>query len=188
MHSGFRKGANQVYEVYKEISKMYPNVKLVVKFGSLSGYDFERLSQLTEYYFCEYLTERELVTLYDICDVYLLFSIGGGFEHCGLQAISRGLVTLASDIGSWTDYLPQFCLIPHDRPVKVFADQDCETGIHCGYGYPVNVEKAIDKLKDVIENLDDYKARVREYWNKIGHQFKWSAIGLKLKQIIERYM
>lgn len=187
IHSGFRKGAPWVYKVVKEITKMYPNVKLVIKFGALAGHDFELLSKLTNLYFSSYLSNEDMVALYDTCDIYLLFSIGGGFEHCGLQALARNEVVLASNKGSWTEYLPDFCLIPHGNKVKVFTDTDPINSIHCGYGYPVDIDKAIEKLKDVIENLDDYKARVKEYWNKVKHRFCWDFIGEMLRNIFEKF-
>ena len=186
MHSGERKGAPLVYEVLREIQKMYKNVYLVLKVGWIGGYHFKLLSQLRGFWFSKWLNETELVNLYDTCDIYPLFSLGGGFELIGLEALSRGVVVLACDKGSWTDYLPDFLLIPHGRKVPVFPNANPITNIHCGMGYEVNIEKAIDKMKDVIENLDDYKARVKEYWNKVKNQWTWEAVSKKFKEVIEK--
>lgn len=187
MHSGERKGAHLVYEVLKEIQKMYKNVYLVLKVGWAGGYHFELLKQLRGFYFSKWLSETEMVNLYDTCDIYTMFSIGGGFEIPAIESLSRGVVVLACDRGSWTDYLPDFLLIPHGRYVPVFPKANPLTSIHCGGGYEINVEKAIDKMKDVIENLEEYKAKVREYWEKVKHRWTWKAVSLKLKEVIDKY-
>ena len=187
-HSGERKGADLVYKVVKEISKMYSNVKLIIKVGIPMGYHYELLKSITKFIITDFLSQHDLVALYDMCDIYLLFSRGGGFELNGLEALSRGEVVLAGAKGSWTDYLPDFLLIKKVHRVKFWAHTNPITDFHCGYGYEVDVEEAINKLKEVIENLVDYKARVREYWNKVKHQWSWEAVGLKLKSIIEKYI
>ena len=106
----------------------------------------------------------------------------------GLEALSRGLVVLACEKGSWTDYLPDFLLIPYSTKVQVFPDANPVTSIHCGYGYQISIPHAIDKLHDVLNNLDDYKARVREYWQKVAHNWTWETVGLKLKNIIDKFV
>jgi len=187
-HSGDRKGADLVYKVVKEILKMYPNVKFILKVGIPAGVHYDMLRQLTNYIITDFLSQHDLIALYDMCDIYPLFSRGGGFELNGLEALSRGEVVLAGAVGSWTDYLPKFLLIDKVHRVKFWTNTDPIHSIHCGYGYEVDVEKAIEKMKEVIENLDDYKARVREYWEKVKHQWTWENVGLKLKQVIDRYL
>ncbi|RLJ03374.1 MAG: hypothetical protein DRP11_00885 [Candidatus Aenigmatarchaeota archaeon] len=188
IHSGRRKGAHLVYQVANEIQKMYNNVYLVLKVGFAGGGDFKLLSQLRTLWTTQWFSEQELVDLYDSCDIYLGFSTGGGFEKNFLEAISRGLPCIACNKGSWTDFLPDFLLVPYARRVKVFPEANPLLHIHCGYGYELDVEKAIDKLKDVIENLDEYKAKVKEYWNKIKSRYTWESIGKMLKQVLDKYI
>ena len=188
IHSGERKGAPLVYEVMKEILKMYPNVKLVVKVGAFAGIHFEMLNKLTKYIFCAFLDTSDMVALFDMCDIYTGFSVGGGFEMNFLEAIARNCVCIAAGIGSWTDYLPDFCLVKKVHRVKVFPNADSINSIHCGYGYAVDVQAAIDKIKDVIENLDDYKARLREHWEKIKDRYTVESVGQQLVKIALKYL
>jgi len=182
-HSDYRKGADLVYAVMKEIQKIHHNVILIVKSGGIHP----QLSQLKSYFICKWLTEDELVDLYDLCDIYLLFSRGGGFELNGLEALARNEIVIATKGGAWDDYLPDFLLIPPKRYVKVFPDANPITSIHCGLGPELDVEKAIDKLHSIINNLDDYKAKVKEYWDKIKNDFTWEAVAKKIKHIIDKY-
>ena len=188
IHSGYRKGAHLVYVVLKEIQKTWKNVVLICKAGGFGGHDVQLLATLRSHIIVQWFSENDLVDLYDICDIYTLFSIGGGFELNGLEALSRGLVVLACEKGSWTDYLPDFLLIPYSTKVQVFPDANPVTSIHCGYGYQISIPHAIDKLHDVLNNLDDYKARVREYWQKVAHNWTWETVGLKLKNIIDKFV
>lgn len=188
IHSSERKGVNDVYTVMKEIVKTYPNVKLVMKTGLMNTYHVERVRDLGGFIFSKFLDDHDLVALYDMCDIYLLFSRGGGFEMNGLEALSRGEVVLAGSKGSWTEYLPDFLLISKVHRVRFFPKTSPLYSIHCGYGYRVDIDEAVTKLKDVIENLDDYKARVREYWEKVKHRWSWDYVGEILKQVVEQYI
>jgi len=188
IHSGIRKGAPEVYAVMREILRMFPNVKLVVKLGGLTGIHAKLLTQLTDLYIAKHLSEHDVVALYDMCDIYLLFSRGGGFELNGLEALARGLVVIAGCRGSWTDYLPEFCLIRKVHPAPCFLNVDPVKHIHIGMGYRVDIEEAIDKVKDVIENLDDYKARVREHWEKIKDKYTISSVGKQFYEVIRRFL
>jgi len=109
-------------------------------------------------------------------------------HNCGLEALARGEIVIAGSVGSWTDYLPDFCLVRKVHRVKFWKHTNPLHDIHCGFGYEVDVNEAIQKMKDIIENLDDYKARVKEYWERVKHEWTWEAVGMKLKNIIERYV
>jgi len=129
-----------------------------------------------------WLTEEQQIELYDLCDIYLGFSRGGGFEMNNLEALARGEVVIAPDEGSWTDYLPKWSLVRSHHCDYVLADNP----IHIGKGVEINVDKAVKKILDIIDDLDEYKAKVREYVNeKIRHEYTWDVVGRGLKKVID---
>jgi len=47
------------------------------------------------------------------------------------------------------------------------------------------VEKALDKAHEILDNLDDYRARVREYAQKVlKSRFRWDLIADELIKIV----
>lgn len=187
IHSGERKGVDDVYEVMERIVSKYKNVKLIMKIGVMSKYHKEKVENLGGFIFSKYLPEDELVALYDMCDIYLGFSRGGGFEIPFLEALSRGVIVLTGSKGSWTDFIPEFLQIKKVHRVKFWKHTNPLHDIHCGYGYAVDIDEAVEKLEDVLNNLNEYKQKVKEYWEKIKHNYSWESIGLKLKSILEKY-
>ncbi|RLG79500.1 MAG: hypothetical protein DRO40_12745 [Thermoprotei archaeon] len=184
IHSGYRKGDDLVFKVMKEIQRVHKKVVLVVK--SIERHRI--LSKLRSISLTKWIRdELDMIALYDMCEIYLLFSRGGGFELNGLEALARGEVVVACNRGSWTEYLPDFTLVPPQRSVMVFPSDNPTTQIHCGHGYEISVDKAIDLLHDILNNLDDYRSRVREYWESIKHEFTWKRVGEKIKEIIDRH-
>ena len=51
------------------------------------------------------------------------------------------------------------------------------------------IEKALDKFHDIMQNLDEYRARVREHVNKVVRErFTWERVGQLLRDVILRYL
>lgn len=184
-HSEYRKGLDLVLEAYKALRKERKDVVLIAKFMSDDGYPHMIIRRLGGIIISGWLSEEQKRELYDLADIYLLFSRGGAFEHNGLEALARGEVVLAASRGAWTDYLPPFSLLPC-RPTRwVLKDNP----IHVGGGYEVLVDKAVDKICEIADNLDEYKARVREYVDThIKQRYNWERIGRELAEIIRRYL
>ena len=183
-HSGYRKGADLVYQVLKEIQKTHKNVLLIVKTYNIWDSYMKYLSQLDSFVISGWLTDDDLVDLYDLCDIYLLFSRGGGFELNGLEALARGEIVLASRGGSWDDYLPPESLVDYKRFTTVLHGNP----FHIGKGPELSVEKAINKLHDIINNIDDWKEKYSKYARKVRREYSWDRIGKMLKDIVERYI
>jgi glycosyltransferase involved in cell wall biosynthesis len=121
------------------------------------------------------------MALYDLADVTLMFSRGGGFELSALESLARGVPVVTSNIGSWTDYVPQFLQVKAGERVKVFESN----AIHVGYGYKVDVESALDKINDILENYDDYRARVEEWRSKVlSSEYRWDVVAKRLVEVI----
>lgn len=184
-HSEYRKGLDLVLETYKILRRERKDIVLIAKFMSHDGYPHMVIRSLGGIIISGWLSEEQKRELYDIADIYLLFSRGGAFEHNGLEALARNNIVLAAEKGAWTEYLPQFSLLPC-RPTRwVLKDNP----IHCGGGVEVIVEKAVDKICEIADNLDDYKARVKEYVNAyVKDRFNWVRIGRELADIVRRYL
>jgi glycosyltransferase involved in cell wall biosynthesis len=67
--------------------------------------------------------------------------------------------------------------------VKVFADN----AIHVGYGYTIDVEKAVDLAHAMLDNLDEYKARTKEYAQQVlAEKYTWEKVGALIWDIVSR--
>jgi glycosyltransferase involved in cell wall biosynthesis len=65
--------------------------------------------------------------------------------------------------------------------VKVFENN----AIHVGYGYKVDVEDALNKIHDILENYEEYRAKTEEWKLKVLiNEFRWDIITEKLVKVI----
>jgi glycosyltransferase involved in cell wall biosynthesis len=193
LHSPYRKGLDLLLEYYEALLKEYNDVLLVVKTGQGVGYfpeTIENVGGQLEYHMegkvmMGWLNEKEKQELYDLCDIYFLSSRGGGFEHPPLEALARGEIVLGAKGGAWEDYLPDWALIPSHRSGRVLENNP----IHDGCGVELEIDKAVDKTIEILNNIDEYKEKVKEHIEtKIKNQFTWPIIGEKLKDIVEKYI
>jgi len=181
-HSDWRKGSDLVYEFYKRLKKERKDVTIIFKTQTADGEWVKKFRSLGCIHVYGWLTEEQKIELYDLADIYPLFSRGGGFELNGLEALSRGVIVLAADKGSWVDYMPEWGLVDSRPCPYVLKDNP----LHDGRGYEVIIEKAVDKAHHILDNLDDYKARVKEHISKkLIHVFNWETVG---KQLLNIYM
>lgn len=180
MHSDYRKGWDLVQEFWKKLGRR--DAKLVLKCGLCNDSHVKWAEETGNIYLGQWFSEEELMGLYDAADIYLLFSRGGGFEINGLEALVRGNVVIASAGGSWEEYLPPWSLVqPRARPIVMPGNH-----IHVGRGVEIDVDKAVDLAHTVLENLEEYKAKVREYVAKhVAPYYTWEHAA---KQLYEIYL
>jgi len=184
IHSDYRKGADLVMDFYMKLSKERPNVKLVIKTLTEDGPIQSLVRKIGGYVVSGWLSEEQKMSLYDICDIYPLFSRGGGFEVNGLEALGRGLVVIAPRGGSWEDYMPKALLVKSHECPYVLKNNP----IHVGKGVEIDVDKALDLAVKVIDNLEKYKEKVRKWKDEVlKKRFEWGVIGKQLLSIIKRY-
>jgi len=183
MHSGFRKGADLVYRAMAEIQKEYDNVFLVVKTGEGIGSDLSNLLKLKTIHIKGWLNDWELRQLYDACDILVCPSKGGGFELNALEAIARGLPTLVPNGMCFSDYIDYAIPVKLNNKVVVLPNNP----LHVGYGYEINLDDFVRKLKDVIANLQKYKKRFNKQSNQIKKKYAWSSICEKLYKMLKGY-
>ena len=179
-HSGFRKGADLVYKVMREIQRDYPNVVLVVKRGDIEDPYMSDLRRLKCFEVVGWLSERELVALYDLCDVCIVPSRGGGFELNAVEALARGLPTLVPRWGCFLDYVEYCVPVDVESYVRLFGDNP----VHVGRGASVSVLDFYFKLKTVIDDLEEYKERFRRRSKVIREKYSWENVCKKLRDVI----
>lgn len=181
MHSGDRKGWPEVYEVYTRLYRERKDVAIILKTGVPNPVEYQQLIQYDAINIYGWLSDYEKMALYDLADVTLNFSRGGGFEMNCLESLARGVPCVASEYGSWTDYVPPFMWIRKGRRVQPLPNN----ALHIGYGYTVDVEDAVDKLHTILDNLDEYKARVMEWREKVlKNEYRWDIVAGKLVEVI----
>lgn len=185
LHSEYRKGLDIAYEVFNQLAREREDVALVLRTGfKLSVFDSQvdpgKPEPSLDVY-TSWLTEEEIKELMDVCDIYLLSSRGGGFEHPPLLALARGEPVIGARGGAWEDYLPGWSLVPSHRSDVIFKGNP----IHDGCGVEMEVEHAVDRLCDILDNMDEYRARVRHHIDTcVKQRFTWRRIGEMLKDIV----
>ncbi|RLF08430.1 MAG: hypothetical protein DRJ60_00425 [Thermoprotei archaeon] len=179
-HSDYRKGADLVYNFYRELKKERKDVVLIFKTATADGHWAKKFKELSCIHVYGWLTEEQKMELYDLSDIYLLFSRGGGFELNGLEALVRGCFVIAPNRGSWVDYLDRMHLVNSHSCSYVLKDNP----IHCGKGVEVDIERAIDRVHVVLDNLDDFKAKQREFvMKRVYPNFRWEVVADRLLEI-----
>jgi glycosyltransferase involved in cell wall biosynthesis len=189
-HSPERKGLDEVLKIYTRLRRERSDVALVMKVAAFPSFLVAHLSpdypskaeDLDINFVIGWLNEFDKMALYDLADITLMFSIGGAFEINCLESLARGVPCVASSWGSWRDYLPPFLGVKTGEKVKVFENNP----IHVGYGYKVDVEDALNKIHDILENYDEYKAKTEEWRKKVlFNEYRWDIIAQKLVKVIQ---
>ncbi|MGC9012738.1 MAG: hypothetical protein ACP5VX_07265, partial [Thermogladius sp.] len=56
---------------------------------------------------------------------------------------------------------------------------------HVGKGYTVDVEDAVSKVLDLLDNYDEYRARVLEWREKVlKPRFRWDVVAQRLLEVV----
>lgn len=188
IHSPNRKGADLVKRVMKRIQRKFEkkgkDVVLVLRSGS-DKY-FQDVEDKINYVLVDtWLNNKDLVALYDICDICLVPSRGGGFEINALEAASRGLVTLVTGGGCFTDMIKEGYYIP----INVDKDVSPLIGnpIHTGLGPECSIDDFEIKLEDAVNRLEYWKDIFRNRKKDIREKYSWSSVTDKLDMILKRH-
>jgi len=182
-HSGFRKGADIVFNVLNKLQDEYDNVYLVVKTGNIEDPYLFWLKQLKTIHIKGHLNEKELVQLYDQCDILICPSRGGGFELNALEGIARGLITLVPSEMCFRDYSQYAITLKCDTKVKVLPGNP----IHVGYGYQVSLADFYKKMVKVLDNIQKYKKVFRKNAKEVRKKYAWKTICNKLFLLLSKY-
>lgn len=179
VHSPHRKGADLVRRVMKRIQRKYNNVYLVVRSKKCDYF-----SEIRSTCIDSWLSDNDLVALYDSCDICLSPSRGGGFELNALEAVSRGIPTLVPNGGCFTDLMNYY--IPVELSDKATQSLPGNT-IHTGSGCQVNMDDFEDKLIDAIERLDYWKGRSKNRTKEIREKYSWRNTAKALDEYLKNH-
>ncbi len=172
MHSGYRKGADLVAKVMRVIQKNNKNVFLVVKTHNVLDPFFGHFRGLQMINVRGWFNELELRQLYDICDIVVCPSRGGGFELNALEGIARGKPTLFTDAMCFEDYRDFGVPIDVEREVRVLPGNP----LHVGMGYEVSIEDFISKLERVLKRYSYYKRKALKASKYVRKHYSWDKI------------
>jgi glycosyltransferase involved in cell wall biosynthesis len=180
-HSSTRKGWPEVRELYSRLVRERRDVVLLLKTVYPDMPEFQEVMHLGAIQVYGWLSDYEKRALYDLADVTLMFSRGGSFEVNALESLARGVPVVTSNRGPWTEYVPPYLQVKAGERVRVFEDNV----IHVGYGYKIDVEDALNKIHNILENYDDYKARVEEWRSKVlSSEYRWDVVAKRLVEVV----
>jgi glycosyltransferase involved in cell wall biosynthesis len=183
IHSEYRKGADIALEALQFIQKKHPNAYLVLKSQGGQSQILDMFRKLKTIEVKSWLKPDVLRQLYDVCDVLIVPSRGGGFELNALEGVARGLPTIVPKAGCFMDYI-NFCIPVNvtDRP-KIFADNP----IHIGSGWEVSVDDLAYTLSNVLDDLDYFKQIAKTNAVIARDRYNWKNICEKLYEILMKY-
>jgi len=182
-HSGFRKGADLVFAAMKRVQQKLPHVTLLIKRLQAIDPYLHMLKTLKHIEVAKQLPEREYRELFDIADIAVFPSRGGGFELQALEAISRGVPTLVPKAGCFLDYIEYAIPVEVADRVKVLEGNP----IHIGMGWEASIDDLTLKLLEVIDHLEEFKQTFEKRARKVREKYNWYRIGELLAGVLKRH-
>ena len=185
MHSPRRKGVSVVHRAMSQILKKLKGVRLVVKTGA--GKRLPEVSALANLprttVIDRWLSEKQLVKLYDACDVLLCPSLGGGFELNVLEGLARGLIPITSDWPAIREYADPHAFIIDDLEEKV--KPYLRNAIHTGYGANPDSEHLYGLVYHTFENRASLKRHAENYAEGFREQYTWESVARRIAQCLK---
>ena len=180
LHSEYRKGADIVHKAINILRKERNDFILLCKFSTHN----QPYIDMCDYIITKFMNDDELKTLYDISDIVLVPSRGGGFELNGLEALIRDRPIVYPEGSCIEEYakriVPELAVKVAFKPIVLPNNP-----IHVGRGHEVDLDDFIGKIRYVLDNVEELKLKIRERF-KEKHQFRWVEIVGKLINILER--
>jgi len=183
LHSDYRKGADLVYEAMEHIQGMHKDVVLVLKKTSHDTTINEKFRKIRLIEVPTWLSDEELRQLYDVCDLLLVPSRGGGFELNALEGLSRGLPTLIPSAGCFTDYIQYAIPLPITGNPRVFPDNP----IHIGNGWETNSDQLAYMIHQVLESIETWKEKAQDNAPIIREKYAWKTVCNSLFDLLVKY-
>jgi len=184
LHSGYRKGADVVYKAMKKIQSERDDIILVVKRKKLVDPYMRYLRTLRMIEIDKWLNDFDLKALYDICDITIVPTRGGGFELNALESIATGTPTIVTDYGCFKDYINYTIPLRYNGLVRIFNNNI----VHVGNGADPDPDDLANKIIDVIDNQEYYNELFREYASEIRKTYTWQNTGDKLYAILKKIL
>ena len=183
-HSGYRKGADIVAQAMQIVQKERNDVLLLLKLGELADPYLRMFRNVKHIAIKGWLSHNELAFLYQLADVVVCPSRGGGFELNALEALAFGKPTIAHAHGCFADYAQwlitckaSYChtVIPHNH-------------IHIGGGWQILPNDLASKIMHVFDNYDKIADRYSKIAPQVRQQYNWQRIGKQLCDLFNQYL
>jgi glycosyltransferase involved in cell wall biosynthesis len=183
LHSDYRKGADLVYEAMNFLQRKNDKLFLILKKTKGDTDWSRRLKRLRTVEVSSWLPDADLRQLYDLSDILLVPSRGGGFEINALEGLARGLPTIVPNAGCFKDYI-QYC-IPTEicKQPQIFPDNP----IHVGKGWEVDGDSLAHNIDSVANDLETWREKALSNSQKIREAYSWKVIGKRLYQLLCKY-
>lgn len=177
LHSRWRKGSNIVWKVMKRILNERTNVNFMVR--ARRG---NMLFKLPRTKHIRWLSEPDLVRLYDSCDILLAPSRGGSFELNPLEALARGLILIASECPAIQEYAKGALYIKSKGQVQPLPSNP----IHIGKGPDPDPEHAYELVNYAIDNWEMLKKKAEQMALEVRQKYTWRKSAEKIADILGR--
>ncbi|GAI94791.1 unnamed protein product, partial [marine sediment metagenome] len=176
LHSPWRKGGDIVEKVMRKVLNERTNVRLVIRAGRTN-----RLNKLPRTTcFPGWISDEDIVRLYDSCDILFAPSRGGAFELNVLEALARGLVVVTSNCPSIIEYATEALIIKAKGQVPVLK----RNPIHTGFGPDPDPEHAYELVNYAIDNLEELKKKAEDLAPEIRQKYTWRKSAEKIANIL----
>jgi len=182
-HSEYRKGADIAYDTLSFIQMMHRNVFLILKSSGGKNGILNKFRSLKTIEIPTWLKEDELRQLYDVADILIVPSRGGGFELNAIEGLARGLPTIVPNAGCFKDYI-EYCIpVDVDSYPQIFRDNP----IHVGRGWEIIADSLSNTLNHVILNIEDYKENAEKRAKEIREKYLWKTIVKNIFDILKKH-
>ena len=172
-HSELRKGG----DLFFEVAKKFPDVEFIFKGDTENKLANVRIIK-------DFLTEDDLIKLYQSSDIFLYGFRAGAFEIPVLESLACGLILIATGWGCILDYanLHNSLLSGITSYSKIFFPENFNNG----YGAEPNLNELIALLRYSLDNFDKLKKRALATSKYIRNKFSWeNAVRLFIKDCKE---
>jgi len=188
-HSGFRKGSDVVAEAFSRIVKEFKDVYLIVKLCGILDPFIEFMMYIPNVVlFNKWLSDDDLVDLYDVCDIVVVPSRGGGFELNALEGLARGKIVITSQWGAFQDYCKECLQVGTRRLVDLFMGDPNAKLIHDGKGVDPDPDDLYQKLKYAITMKDTLSKKYERIAEYVRRNYTWERIGERLVALLKPFL
>lgn len=176
-HSPYRKGLDIVVKAVKKLREKRNDFILIVRCGVYELHLIENeLKDVPYIAITRFMNENELRTLYDISDILLLPSRGGGFELNGLESLIRNRPVIYPKTSCIEEYagkiIPELSVEVGNRPTVLKGNK-----IHVGRGHEVDLDDFIEKVDYCLNNIQYFKERIEERFKREEKEkYRWENI------------
>jgi len=175
-HSGLRKGIDIVSKICDKLKRIRDDWLLIVKEVNLH----HELPSFNTIRLVGRWAWKDIVELYDCCDLVLCPSRSGGFELNALEGLARFKPVI---------YTKNTCVDEYAKDYGIgirstYSDSGIYNNpIHVGKGYSMNVDEAVKKICDVFDNPEYYYERASKFPRE---EYTWRKIGERLAEILRK--